>query len=262
MADLVSTSARLRVELSGAKAELETVRVGSRLRGVARVVCLLQVRDHARTLAVEVNTYRETEGAIARALAAAAAAPTDEEAKSASPAGDGEAVPEWLRAEASAGSEARSRSLRLQVMALRRALLSVARRSLQEGADPVLVTEDLRSAGVEGLPTASSADGDETPPARAEPLDTVLMAPGPIHEEVTEDKPVVEEEPEEAMHKGPTHRVPQGDAGEAEPVVGLLGLLLAPPIAVADALASVTEALFGTDEEEELSDGEEEGASV
>ncbi|CAE7497834.1 unnamed protein product [Symbiodinium sp. KB8] len=311
-----------------------------------------QETAQAGSLSSELNAYRETEGAIATALAAV----TAKGSGGASPGADGSApvgedgVPAWLEAEARAGGEARARSLKLQVLALRQALFRVARKAVSRGADsaqvadyiseavdggdaaaaaaaaaaelggaaaaaaapspgslttsaaataaggdsaggdtavqPAIASEGgaaqaaagrLAAAAVSGERTAAKARaGDPTPRSALAPAAADGQGAAAGRAEEREEEEVVEEEEEEeasgddgdvvmppapidVVHATvededtPKTQTPLSDQGDASTnaAVGLLGMVLAPPIVLADALAAVSEAFFGAEEDEE-----------
>ncbi|KAA0157138.1 hypothetical protein FNF29_00490 [Cafeteria roenbergensis] len=201
----------------------------------------------AGSLSSELNAYRETEGAIATALAAV----TAKGSGGASPGADGSApvgedgVPAWLEAEARAGGEARARSLKLQVLALRQALFRVARKAVSRGADSAQVA-DYISEAVDGG-RAEEREEEEVVEEEEEEASgddgDVVMPPAPIDvvHATVEDEDT------------PKTQTPLSDQGDASTnaAVGLLGMVLAPPIVLADALAAVSEAFFGAEEDEE-----------
>ncbi len=309
----------------------------------------MQETAQAGSLSSELNAYRETEGAIATALAAV----TAKGSGGASPGADGSApvgedgVPAWLEAEARAGGEARARSLKLQVLALRQALFRVARKAVSRGADstqvadyiseavdggdaaaaaaaaelggaaaaaaapspgslttsaaataaggdsaggdaaaqPAIASEGGAAQAAAGRLAAAAVSGERTgAKARAgDPTPRSALAPAAADgqgaaagraEEREEEEVVVEEEEEASGDDGdvvmppapidvvhatvededtPKTQTPLSDQGDASTnaAVGLLGMVLAPPIVLADALAAVSEAFFGAEEDEE-----------
>ena len=310
----------------------------------------MQETAQAGSLSSELNAYRETEGAIATALAAV----TAKGSGGARPGADGSApvgedgVPAWLEAEARAGGEARARSLKLQVLALRQALFRVARKAVSRGADsaqvadyiseavdggdaaaaaaaaaelggaaaaaaapspgslttsaaataaggdsaggdaaaqPAIASEGgaaqaaagrLAAAAVSGERTGAKARaGDPTPRSALAPAAADGQGAAAGRAEEREEEEVVEEEEEEASgddgdvvmppapidvvhatvedEDTPKTQTPLSDQGDASTnaAVGLLGMVLAPPIVLADALAAVSEAFFGAEEDEE-----------
>lgn len=295
----------------------------------AVAVCVLQTTAKASEFASELNAYRETEGAIATALATASVEDLPEAAACAAAATAGTAAgtessadgtPAWLEAEARAGGEARSRSLKVQVLALRRALFKVARRAVKRGASEEQVGGDIDEA-VGSVPSppsqtpataatsadtagvdASGAAGDAVAPAPTTSLDRyrralgvtsapvlradaaaalgqagvdggiagqsgmpasadseVVEPPAPIDHAVRGEAAVGSFSPSgAAAGGGGAEHVEPTEAG-GEVTVGLLGFLLAPPIAIADALAAASEAVFGTDEEEDSKAGSDAG---